>query len=194
MFEKGFNVSDQIKNRVVGAIVLFTLAIIFLPKIFDGEKETQRREFVAIPKKPVHQVPNMAKVVAKSPETAQISPPVDINNKATVKTPVKTVEKEKIAVKSKPAPVVVPKKSINAQAWVIKMGSFGNPNNVKAFVLKLRKKGFTAFSVPTVPKAGIVNKVYVGPELKKNALVKLQPKLKQAFNESGVIVKYKPLQ
>jgi len=89
---------------------------------------------------------------------------------------------------------VLPKKNIQAQAWVIRMGSFGNPDNVKAFVAKLRKNGFNAFSVPVVPKAGIVNKVYVGPELNKSVLLKLQPKLKRTFKESGVIVKYQPIQ
>lgn len=179
--------SDQMKNRVVGAIVLFSLAIIFLPKIFDGEKESRRRDFVAIPKKPIHQVPDMSKVLASNSTTNALNA-----EKVVIKQ--STAVKKVVEVVSKNTPITLPKESIKAQAWVIRMGSFGNPDNVKALVAKLRKKGFTAFSIPSTPKMGTVNKVYVGPELNKKMLFKLQPKLKRLFKESGVIEKYDPLQ
>lgn len=179
--------TDQIKNRVVGAVVLFALAIIFLPKIFDGEKESQRREFVSIPKKPQHQQPAIKQL--------NVGVAVDESVKDTLSD--SQQNKPRPLSNSKPkviaAPVVVASPAIKAKAWVIRMGSFGNPQNVKSFVVKLRKKGFSAFSVPTTPRAGITNKVYVGPELNKHKLVSLQPKLKQSFNESGVIERYHPI-
>lgn len=190
--------SDQMKNRVVGAIVLFSLAIIFLPKIFDGEKESQRREFVAIPKKPIHQVPDISKVLTSNNKKSQLKDNTNSQSRPTTNAS-NAVIKQSTAVKvvevvSKNTSITLPKESIKAQAWVIRMGSFGNPDNVKALVAKLRKKGFTAFSIPSAPKVGSVNKVYVGPELNKKMLIKLQPKLKRLFKEGGVIEKYEPLQ
>lgn len=44
--------SDQLKNRLVGALVLITLAVIFLPDILDGQKNSQEKEFSTIPLRP----------------------------------------------------------------------------------------------------------------------------------------------
>jgi len=206
-------VSDQIKNRVVGAIVLFTLAIIFIPKIFDGEKQSQRREFVAIPKKPIVEptqintpinndsVPLKIKASESSESKEQVRvdtpalniDPIDkINTQTTINKEVATKPDEKDTVLAKPT--LKTTNGIKAKAWVLRMGSFGNPDNVNALVKKLRNKGYTAFSVPRIPKAGISNKVFIGPELKQSVLVKFQPQLKRDFKESGVIEKYNPVQ
>jgi len=182
-------VTDQIKNRVVGTIVVFALAIIFIPKIYDGNKESKKREFVAIPQKPAHQMPKNY----MAPKAEDISIVHLSNEKDAVIDSEIIEESNKIENSSESITEKGDVVATKADAWVIRMGSFGNPDNVNAFVKKLRKKGFTAFSVPAVPKLGVSNKVFVGPELNHGVLVKLQPKLKNEFKESGVIVKYNPL-
>lgn len=195
--------SDQIKNRVVGAIVLFALAIIFLPKIFDGNKESQRQAFVKIPTKPTHQQPDVSKIelsrapVGATPADDGVPEVISTNLADDKQENIDVIETKQDEVVSKPAskprvkPVVT--SPIKAKGWVIRMGSFGNPNNVNTLLKNLRKKGFTAYSVPAVPRSGVTNKVYVGPELDKKTLQSLQPKLKKAFKESGVIEKYNPI-
>ncbi|MCG7531742.1 SPOR domain-containing protein [Psychrobium sp. MM17-31] len=215
--------SDQIKNRVVGAIVLFALAIIFLPKIFDGEKQSQRQAFVTIPDKPTHQQPDVSKIQLDKPPAAkketiepkQTESEVIVTEKTAAATaasekPIQeklsqqktgSAKAEQVNDAAKQSTVVTSsakkiqtKPAIKAEGWVIRMGSFGNPNNVNALVKKLRKQGFTAYSVPAVPRSGVTNKVYVGPELSKKKLRAMQPKLKKAFKEAGVIEKYNPIQ
>ncbi|MGB0832881.1 MAG: SPOR domain-containing protein [Psychrobium sp.] len=212
--------SDQIKNRVVGAIVLFALAIIFLPKIFDGEKQSQRQAFVTIPDKPTHQQPDVSKIQLNKPPAVKQETVAPKQTESELVVTEKTVAEkvasekaiqeklsqqetgsEKVNEAAKQSTVVTssankiqPKPALKAEGWVIRMGSFGNPNNVNALVKKLRKQGFTAYSVPAVPRSGITNKVYVGPELSKKKLQAMQPKLKKAFKEAGVIEKYNPIQ
>ncbi len=41
--------ANQFQNRLVGTIILVALAVLFLPSLLDGQKETYREEFVAIP-------------------------------------------------------------------------------------------------------------------------------------------------
>ncbi|MFO6424874.1 cell division protein DedD [Motilimonas sp. KMU-193] len=41
--------ATQFQNRLVGTIILVALAVLFLPSLLDGQKETYREEFVAIP-------------------------------------------------------------------------------------------------------------------------------------------------
>lgn len=215
--------SDQIKNRVVGAIVLFALAIIFLPKIFDGEKQSQRQAFVTIPDKPTHQQPDVSKIQLNKPPAVKQETVAPKQTESELVVTEKTVAEkvdtdkaiqeklsqqktgsanaEKVNEAAKQSTVVTSsakkvqtKSAIKAEGWVIRMGSFGNPNNVNALVKKLRKQGFTAYSVPAVPRSGVTNKVYVGPELSKKKLQAMQPKLKKAFKEAGVIERYNPIQ
>ncbi|NRA61992.1 MAG: SPOR domain-containing protein, partial [Psychrobium sp.] len=191
----------------VGAIVLFTIAIIFLPDIFDGKKQSKRNDFSSIPSKPaVAVIPasdttENAKTSSKDNRLVtekvieQSSGSAETSNKSVALPVVKT---SKPVTKSQTKkPVITVKKSKTTtigKSWVITMGTFSQPDNVKPFLKKLRAKGFTAFSIPNNPIAGQITKVYVGPAIDKAALVKLQPKLKKAFKESGFITRYDPLQ
>ena len=53
--------STALKNRLVGTIIIVALAVIFLPDILDGKKQTTEDLFVSLPTqpdaKPVDQVP-----------------------------------------------------------------------------------------------------------------------------------------
>jgi DedD protein len=216
--------TDQIKNRLVGTIVIFSLAIIFLPDILDGKKQQSEHQFVTIPVKPQPTTPvivnapendNEPAIVAEPEKvvTAPLAKPVAALTAPVTAKPVSSPEPKKptaVAAK-KPAAKTsstvqttpAPKKS-NAtwrkkptaqktvSAWVIAVGSFKEPGNVKSLLLKLRKKGFTAFSVPAKPRQGENSKVFVGPSSNKANLVKLQSKLKAAINESGYITTYNP--
>ena len=193
--------TDQIKNRVVGAIVLFTIAIIFLPDILDGKKQSKRNDSASIPSKPTATVIPVSenaktsiqesqlptdKVIEKSSVSA--TKPVALPANKTVKPVTKSHTKKVVITKNQS------KKTTISKSWVITMGTFSQPENVQPFLKKLRAKGFTAFSIPNNPIAGQITKVYVGPAIDKATLVKLQPKLKKAVKESGFITRYDPLQ
>lgn len=209
--------TDQIKNRVVGTIVIFAIAIIFLPDILDGKKQQLRDDFETIPLKPPYQAPDLSKLSpvkdnsgSSAPKPDPQSTKVQGTKAQTTKAPStqnqSTVAPESAAKKSRgqqPGPTVVTnpvaaKKSVaktqRKGAWVITVGSFKDPKNVKSLLDKLRKNGFTAFSVPSRPRLGKTSKVYVGPLFNKQRLVKLQPKLKAIINESGYISAYNPIE
>jgi DedD protein len=45
-------VSSALQNRLVGTIILVAIAVIFLPDLLDGKKQSKRNLFVELPKKP----------------------------------------------------------------------------------------------------------------------------------------------
>lgn len=174
--------NDQIKNRVVGTVVVFTLAIIFLPDIFDGKKNELKEEFAVIPARPAP---------VKQQDVIKVSEPVvDVNqtkpSQAVNKPVVSKDDTKKHVTKSQ-------SETFKRAGWVIQMGIFKEVSRVKPYLAKLRKQGYTAFSVPQNPRAGEPTTVYVGPHLDKSVLAKMQPKLKKSFNESGYIKKFNPL-
>ncbi|MCF2946721.1 SPOR domain-containing protein [Paraglaciecola aquimarina] len=44
--------SPALKNRLVGTVIIVAIAVIFLPDLLDGKKETKRNLFVDLPEKP----------------------------------------------------------------------------------------------------------------------------------------------
>jgi DedD protein len=47
--------SSALKNRLVGTIIIVALAVIFIPDILDGQKQTNQNLFVAVPEQPASQ-------------------------------------------------------------------------------------------------------------------------------------------
>lgn len=78
------------------------------------------------------------------------------------------------------------------KAWVIQLGSFKHKANVDNLMKKLKKQGYIAYTRPIATKHGELIKVFVGPELDRNALVAQQKDLKKLTGSSGKLVQYHP--
>ncbi|BDY06108.1 SPOR domain-containing protein [Ferrimonas sp. YFM] len=186
--------SDQLKNRIVGTLVLTALAVIFLPNLLDGEKRRLEENFATIPLGPValpQGVPERAfEEITLEPEGGQAesvaepvasASPADTTKKAE---PVQTA-----SVKSEPKPAA--KSSGVKTGWTLQVGSFRNAKNVTKLVNELREKGFRAYSVPSRPVEGKINRVFVGPDVSKSKLEKEQLRLAKATDLKGALVPYK---
>ena len=57
---------DGLKQRLVGAFVILSLAIIFLPMIFDQPRIQSKHEIVPVPPKPAYKT-----VIIKEPQKPQ---------------------------------------------------------------------------------------------------------------------------
>jgi DedD protein len=80
-------------------------------------------------------------------------------------------------------------------AWVIQMGSFKEKHNARRLADKLRTSGYKAFTREIKSaRGGVQTRVYIGPEHKQLAAVKLSTKLEQNMNMRGFVVMYKPLE
>ena len=212
-------VSSQFQNRLVGIIVLVALGVIFLPDILDGKKQHQEEQFAEIPLRPqaesrldeqgtitaidlgeqqaqfdqqmsareanASQLPaeqqgekETAKVEAK-PETKPSVTKTDVAKTDTAKTSASN--------KSEPAPATA------SSAYTLQLGSFKNADNVNALVKRLRDQGYRAYTVPQKPVDGQLTKVFVGPDISKAKLQKLQTKLDKFTGLKSAVVDYNPL-
>ena len=208
--------STPFQNRIVGTIIVAAVAIIFLPDIFDGEKERYQEVFEEIPVAPeTNFTANKSKLdsqefvelkqdsivdeVALDDEQGGVSNANSTENGEGVnQTPpkAKTAKDDKSAelkedkvVKVNP---VTPPKAKADTAWVIQLGSFRHKNNVAQLVEKLRKAGYTVFTHPIKTKSGTLTKVFVGPELNKSSLEKKIPALKELTKVQGKVARYQP--
>jgi len=96
------------------------------------------------------------------------------------------------APKSSEIKKTIPSKLSGKQAWVIQLGSFRHKNNVNELLNKLKKNGYTAFTKPIKTQNGTLTKVFIGPELRKQALDKKLPLLKKLTNVQGKVARFYP--
>jgi DedD protein len=205
----------------VGTVIVAAVAIIFLPDLLDGDKKTYQADFDNIPTAPnmdvtleKKQFPKRAltntATVALSEEIAQDNMLRSVEEPIVEKSVDKTQSTETVKVKvleqkkpfkssskvTKTAKTLdkktIPSKLTGKQAWVIQLGSFRHKNNVNELLGKLKKNGYTTFTKPIKTKTGMLTKVFIGPELRKNALEKKLPLLKKLTNVQGKVSRFYP--
>ncbi len=184
---------NHLKQRIVGAIVLVALAVIFIPMFLSGDKDSGMSVFgTNIPPKPDN-VSRIKTLEIPSPQ----QPPVD---EKLVRTPVDEQNVESLDTRDKPGPVKekpkvvsglesdVTGKSEDAKAWAVQVGSFSNPDNALGLRAKLRKKGYSAFVEKVSTKKGEVYRVRVGPEVRRSKAEVLQKELQSKLKLEGLVV------
>lgn len=204
--------STPFQNRLVGTIIVAAVAIIILPDLLDGNKKTYQDEFEKIPPPPnvefVKNTPSFPedKIVINTNEILSDEAALDddvfsteqaIKDTAETETDpglnsaVATKEDDK-ALTEQAIDNILPEKSVLQQAWVVQLGSFRHKKNVAQLLLKLKDNGYTAFTKPIKTKNGPLIKVFIGPELIKNSLIKKIPALKKLTGVEGKIARFYP--
>ena len=197
------------KQRMVGALVLVALAVIFLPMLFSRQDE-QRQIQVDAPTAPA--MPEMAQI--KVEPVAVPEPQVIPEEPAPVEQPV--VQQQALApvapVVAKPAvvaakpPAVTPAQTV-AQApakldttqkrvdpnglpisWSVQLVSLSNRASADNLQKTLRNQGYNAY----VRSSGGMNRVFVGPLLERAEADRLRDLLGKQQNLKGFVVRFQP--
>lgn len=208
--------SHDLKRRLIGATVLISLAIIFLPMILEHEPlMVDRGKMTPIPKAPNEKFDSSLirdEVPEENPQPVAMNGssealPQPATAPAPSSEPAPAAQIAAADAKpatdlepAKPEPIPEPVKKPTPKpaqtqpglsAWVIQVGSFSNQDNAKKLVQRLRKAGLDTMD----PQPAIVNgkqlyRVKVGPELAKANAVKLLPKVKKVAGLQGTVVRY----
>jgi len=199
---------SSFKQRMIGAIVLIALGVIFIPILLNGESDDdmpiyggnipERHESITN-MKPLNLTSNISPPESTEIETIvvdELSPEIVSNNTKHEKS-----SKEKTAVESpqvikSPVKLTTAEKSTNTKnitvtAWVIQVGSFSSKKNAMALRNKLRKKKYHAFVEAVKKKSELSYRVRIGPEVKKVTAESAQKRLKKEMKINGIVMKYK---
>ena len=201
--------NEQIKQRLVGAVVLVSLAVIFIPMLLDGGENSSMPRFGSnIPQQPEFdfeplEIPLQSPAaeterpqVIDKPE--QSTPPVaSAPPKASSEpAPVKPVPDKPLVAKPEPtreapkeaADAIKPTANGEPIAWVLQVGSFSQSANALALRDKLRQNGFTAFVEKYRDAGNTSYRVRVGPELKRETIEKQQGQIEAKLKLKGIIM------
>jgi len=186
-------VNIQLKQRLMGAVVLVSLAVIFIPMILPGGGELSNSiEGSNVPVPPDYRFP-APKPAPKAP-VLTTAPPVPLKGEPTTEK-MSDISLPNVLKKALPAPAKSAKPasrttrpSKDVVAWVVQVGSFSKQRNAQQLRDKLRQQGYASFMERVDGKQRITYRVRVGPELTKALAVKLQKRLakKQKLKDTMV--------
>jgi DedD protein len=179
------------KQRIIGAIVLVALAVIFIPILLPGHRDfgfTNTGTDSHIPPKPA-ELENLKVLELEKPLPAPaprevIRTPIDERSPAAPETESETptVEPKPESVETKPAPAPTSQEAktdtaTTPKAWVVQVGSFSNRGNAMRLRDQLRSKGYKTFveQISTADKT--FYRVRVGPVVTRDNALALQKEL-----------------
>jgi DedD protein len=182
----------RLKQRLVGAVVLVALAVIFIPMLLSGGREMEMPVFGS-------NVPDRSEEITSIKhidiEEAQKEPP-PVNPK---RIPIAhglaepgIVQEEKSIIE-KIASLAEPEKkkpAVKKTVWAVQVGSFSNRKNALGLKDKLRKKKIHAFVERIIKNNKAIYRVRVGPEATRKKAETLKQKLKKELKLSGLVVQH----
>jgi DedD protein len=199
-----------LKQRLIGAIVLVSLAVIFIPIILEGPDDEWTPRSHSLPDKPQLDYRADVDLVLPPPTPAaeqQIPGEIAVKDAVAVTAqpvadPGKSVEvpappSEPVKVEPKPEPKPSVKSPMLAapvektlKGWFVQVGSFGQEMNARGLQERLAASGFKA----QLQKVEIGNKhayrVLVGPSVSRSEAEKLAASLKSGQQLKGMVVEY----
>ena len=188
------------KQRIIGAIVLVALAVIFIPILLPGHRDLGFSDTEShIPAKP-DELENLKVLELEKPLPAPapreiVRTPIDERSPPAPKTESEppAVEQKPITAEQKPSPPPVketkPDTATTTKAWVVQVGSFSKRDNAMRLRDKLRSKGYKTFveQISTADKT--FYRVRVGPVVSRSNAAALQKELqtKMKLQDTAVV-------
>ena len=159
----------SLQQRIVGAIVLVTLGVIFIPALLDGSGYKSRQvQDIEIKEKPEF-------------------PPLSQKKVKPIPTPLLENKKDQIKVQ-KADPKKAHKKPV--KTFALQTGTFVSNENAVKMRDKMREAGYTVFVYKSTAKGKTSYKVRIGPELERSILEKIKTDIKKSQKIDAYIVNH----
>ena len=159
----------HLQQRIVGAIVLVTLGVIFIPALLDGSGYKSRQvQNIKVKEKPVF-------------------PPLNQKTVKPVPTPVEKIKTAQLEAQ-KADPKQPAKKPI--KSFALQVGTFDSNENAEKMRNQMRKAGYTAFVHKSTSKGKASYRVRIGPELERSVLDKIKADLKKSKKIDSYVVNH----
>lgn len=208
--------NDGVKQRIVGALVLAALAVIFLPTLFDREGA----RFVDVTSQ-IPPAPAIQPITIAEPEpVADIEPAPPLNDVfqpefVEQKSPAPDPEAVSLAPKPKPKPEPEPESAAAEskpvaekqpqlptektqlddnglpEGWVVQVAAYKDAGSAERMRGKLLDAGFRAYTRAVDTPKGRFVRVFVGPKLSRVDAQSDKQKLDKLLKADTLILRYK---
>ena len=168
---------DQIRYRITGTVFLLTISIIFLPMFFDGSGLEEDARFEKVPE---YEVSEKSKTVIT--EFSSFEEDVD-ELRSSVDTDGFGRENKTLLGYS-----VLTEVDDDTEIWAVQVASFNDEENASQLRNELRLDGYEAFISRMKSETEILNRVAVGPMLKKEAAYLLREEIEKIYSFDARVV------
>lgn len=190
----------NLKQRLIGTVVLIMLAVVFLPMIFNNRGEKLPETIVTVPTEPTR--PENSGTQPEVTSTAVTSQANTTNSVVTTVAqpehntqPITTQQTNSTQYNTNTASSTnatiqqtLPQTSNQTPSWTIQIAAVSNPTNAEEFTNKLRKANYNAYT----RKDGNLYRIFVGPFINKTEAFRTQKLIEKQFKEKGIVREFKP--
>ncbi len=184
----------RLKQRLVGAVVLVALAVIFIPMLLSGGREMEMPVFGSNVPERSTEITNIKHIDITEMQKLEHRPINPTRIPIAEGLPEPKIVKQKytrsIAETITKLSEAEKKPVVKGTVWAVQVGSFNNRSNALGLKDKLRKKKIHAFVERIMKNNKAVYRVRVGPEITRKKAETLKLKLKKEFKLSGLVVKH----
>ncbi|NMT63724.1 SPOR domain-containing protein [Marinobacter orientalis] len=204
---------DGLKQRIIGALVLVSLAVIFVPMMFDEPHSERESTSIKIPEEPPFPEveapePEVTSTPAYRleesgngesqpavPEPSFEEPPQEVSG-VEAPEPAPTAEAPEVSRQqaSEPEPEEPASEESSAEftrslegAWVVQLGSFGSSDNASALRDKVRDKGYNSHLQRVTRGDAELTRVFSGPFAEKAEAEKAKQVLDKTFGLNSLV-------
>lgn len=173
----------ELKQRLIGAVVLTALAILIVPVFLDGDEQERAGATGKIPPRPALDLEPftaqdlLLEMDAMEAESAAGLP----QKKDTDPTAIDWQDSDQLRLDANGLPL----------GWTLQVGSFKNEENAIRLRDRLRDGGYRAYRTAVLTGSGITSRVLVGPMLQRNRLALISSAIEAEFGLQGQIVRYR---
>ena len=173
---------QQLKERLIGIIVLVLFAVIFIPMFFTGTNDSilKNKENVSISKESefISKLKPMTDTATDlNTENIELAPVVDESLAPVV---------EEIPFNQE----MLKTDAVGQMNWVVQVGSFLSKDNAEKLNQKVKKAGFRSFVNPITQNNKIMHQVCLGPEYDEADAKNLLKEIKNKMKLDGIVKKY----
>ena len=200
--DEELQLKKRARRRLVGAVALVLLIVVFLPMILDNEPGPLNQDIaITIPPIPkpdsTSQIPAPVPAVPVRPETPHVAglpqaapavqlepaPFVEPKPERTKSEPGKSETRPEAKPLAKPAPALEVKPApaghaASDESFVVQLGAFSSAANARALQKKLQDNKFKAYTEVVKNRGGDRTRVRVGPYPSREAAERARDRLK----------------
>ena len=195
-----------LKQRLVGAIVLVAVAVIFLPSVLRQQQPEPVDTRSQIPEPPAMEslsfsVPEPPPAITPAPEPETMFVPEE-----TTQPVVESLEQlaepapEHESSPAQPSqnspqtetPAPAPSDTENRAAWVIQVASLSSSEGARRLRDRLQDEGYKAYVRSVTINGNEVSRVYIGPKLERSEADAIKADIDQQLQVNALVLRFQP--
>lgn len=193
--------NDGLKQRLIGAVVLVALAVIFVPSLLREQQPEQVNTRTQIPERPAIEpltfdVPQQPENIEPAPAPETMFMPEDqdqpVQDDLALDSDIQVQTEQPRDPEAPAESKQVQLAEQGAQAWVVQVASFSNLETANKLRDRLQEQGYKAYVRSVELGSNTVSRVYIGPKLDRAEAESIKSAVDRSLRVDALVLKFQP--